>query len=546
MAVRLQMKLGVVAEHDRLPDSPDTIVVVEPSVGLRRPLEGPALPARHVAHQLAPRAGGHPARRRDHPQRVLLRRVGRDPRLPPEGDRDREQAARPPGRPARPEVHRRERPDRRRGRRGPRQRDVRGDGRSGRGLPDPPGPPLDAPRPAPRARPAVGRARARRLARRDLGRRLARARLAERRRQARPRRAQGRDAHAPSAVGDGAPPPPVRRRRRRRAATARSRSRPPRSRPRPAVASPVPVKPAGAAGRRPGPLADPARRQRPGRRGGGQRRRRERPGRGRRRVRPGRRAGSRTCMPRRKPAYRRVTPLASRRETQRRAALALLALRRGRRRPRARRLRLRRDRQAGRRISSVNAGQAALDKAREDLAKVKGPGIDLVAADPGEAKTLLTEAYQQLDAAERRQRQRGGRRPAARAGGRRPGRALRRGPGGLDDALHVHARPRAPTRSTSAPGQGPGRRPVRPRPLDEDRLPDRPQEQEGHARRPRRARRPAARTVATPKFLAVGGLDLLILDSKNVLWRWRPSNATGKGTLVKIKVTGSAARGATT
>ena len=33
MAVRLHMKLGVVAEHDRLPDSPDTVVVVEPSVG---------------------------------------------------------------------------------------------------------------------------------------------------------------------------------------------------------------------------------------------------------------------------------------------------------------------------------------------------------------------------------------------------------------------------------------------------------------------------------------------------------------------------------
>ena len=33
MAVRLQMKLGVVAEHDRLVDSPDTLVVVEPTVG---------------------------------------------------------------------------------------------------------------------------------------------------------------------------------------------------------------------------------------------------------------------------------------------------------------------------------------------------------------------------------------------------------------------------------------------------------------------------------------------------------------------------------
>src|ERR671913_677796 len=33
MAARLQLKLGLVAEHDRLDDSPDTLVVVEPSVG---------------------------------------------------------------------------------------------------------------------------------------------------------------------------------------------------------------------------------------------------------------------------------------------------------------------------------------------------------------------------------------------------------------------------------------------------------------------------------------------------------------------------------
>ena len=33
MAVRLQMKLGVIAEPDRVLDSPDTVVVVEPSVG---------------------------------------------------------------------------------------------------------------------------------------------------------------------------------------------------------------------------------------------------------------------------------------------------------------------------------------------------------------------------------------------------------------------------------------------------------------------------------------------------------------------------------
>ena len=157
MAVRLQMKLGVVAEHDRLPDSPDTLVVVEPSVGSVARSKGhlyllvtSRISSRHAL-------GGDPAGRRDDPQRVLLRRVGRDPGLPPEGDRDGQQAAGPPGRPARAQVDRRQRPDRdRRGRR-PRQRDVRRDGRAGRGLPDPPGAPLDAARPAPRARPAVRR-----------------------------------------------------------------------------------------------------------------------------------------------------------------------------------------------------------------------------------------------------------------------------------------------------------------------------------------------------------------------------------------------------
>src|ERR1035437_9553239 len=33
MTVRIQMKLGVVADTQRLPDSPDTVLVVEPSVG---------------------------------------------------------------------------------------------------------------------------------------------------------------------------------------------------------------------------------------------------------------------------------------------------------------------------------------------------------------------------------------------------------------------------------------------------------------------------------------------------------------------------------
>src|SRR4029079_15312097 len=52
-----------------------------------------------------------------------------------------------------------------------------------------------------------------------------------------------------------------------------------------------------------------------------------------------------------------------------------------------------------------------------------------------------------------------------------------------------------------------------------------------------------AGTVANPRYLAVGGQDLLILDSKNVLWRWRPADDTGKGTLTKVTLEGAPSLG---
>jgi hypothetical protein len=164
---------------------------------------------------------------------------------------------------------------------------------------------LDAARPAPGARPAHRGPGAGRLARRDLRRRLARPRVAERRRPLGPDAAQGRHAHAAPAVGDGAPPRTGSWRRTVPAATARSRSRRRRW-----LHVTRPDARAGAAGgaarRDPRPLADPARRQRPGRR-----------------SRDGAAAGTaRTAaggvlekvvgrvqefMPQRRPAYRRVT-----------------------------------------------------------------------------------------------------------------------------------------------------------------------------------------------------------------------------------------------
>jgi hypothetical protein len=49
--------------------------------------------------------------------------------------------------------------------------------------------------------------------------------------------------------------------------------------------------------------------------------------------------------------------------------------------------------------------------------------------------------------------------------------------------------------------------------------------------------------VSDPVFIATGGPDVLVLDAKNVLWRWRPANTSGKGTLVRIPIKESASWG---
>ena len=52
-----------------------------------------------------------------------------------------------------------------------------------------------------------------------------------------------------------------------------------------------------------------------------------------------------------------------------------------------------------------------------------------------------------------------------------------------------------------------------------------------------------AGTVAQPRYLAVGGQDLLILDSKNILWRWRPADDKGRGNVDEGHPEGSASPG---
>jgi hypothetical protein len=242
-------------------------------------------------------------------------------------------------------------------------------------------------------------------------------------------------------------------------------------------------------------------------------------------------------MPRRKPAYRRVTPLATRRETQRRAALAVLALIVvvgglglgvyvfGGSTP-------------DRAISSVNAGQQALDAARANLAKVSGSGVDLIVDDPKQARELLINAYQQLDAAE-----------AAKVKTSVTAPLRKKVEAGLD-RLYAVVPVASATLFTFTPAEGAD-------PIDLRSLVQGPDGASYVLDRSTRAvyridlkakkatvvarygQKANGATVANPRYLGVGGSDLLILDSKNVLWRWKPADGAGKGTLVRIKVNGS-------
>jgi hypothetical protein len=245
-------------------------------------------------------------------------------------------------------------------------------------------------------------------------------------------------------------------------------------------------------------------------------------------------------LPRRKSGHRRVTPLSARRETQRRAAVAILAFVvvavglgmmvyfAGGQGP-------------GPLLSSAQAGQKALDEARADINKVFGPGIDLVADDPRQALELLTDAQDKLGRAE--------------AAGISTGtiRPLRdQVSTGLDRLFHVveiadrvlyRFKASDPARNLTALVRGPdGQAYVM------DRTAKAVYRIDVRTRKLTLILRAGTHgatggTVSTPKLIGVGGPDLLVVDSKNVVWRWRPSNSSGRGTLVRVTVHGSASWG---
>ncbi len=241
------------------------------------------------------------------------------------------------------------------------------------------------------------------------------------------------------------------------------------------------------------------------------------------------------ALPSRAVPNRRVTPLSARREMQRRAAMALLSLVvvvgglgvgvfvLGGNDP------------DGQTIASLDAAQDAIELARTNLNRVIGPGIDLVVADPERAEELLTAAYTALDTA------RNANVPASTIDPlrRQTVAALDRLYGMVDVAsTDLFAFPDDPVVDLKTMVKGPDGAPfvldaatatVYRINLDDKKA----------TVIFREGKQAAGATQGAPRLLGVGGRDLLMVDTKNIVWRWRPANNSGKGTTTRVRVSGA-------
>jgi hypothetical protein len=241
-------------------------------------------------------------------------------------------------------------------------------------------------------------------------------------------------------------------------------------------------------------------------------------------------------LPRRSPGTRRVTSYSTRRESQRRAATAALAfvsvigilgvlifLLGDRTSP-------------DDVISSLTAGQRALKTAQDDLGRVSGDGIDLIADDPALALDLLSEAVAKLDEAEDAGIPKTTTTPlreTAIAG-------LDRLYGVVEiSASSMFTFPDDPKVDLTALVKGPDGAPyvldAATKSVFRINLADKTA-----VAIYRDGSNVGSLKEAVPKFLTVGGPDLLIVDAANVLWRWKPADATGRGTTNRINVKGAA------
>ena len=246
-------------------------------------------------------------------------------------------------------------------------------------------------------------------------------------------------------------------------------------------------------------------------------------------------------LPRRRTSYRRVTPAAAKRETQRRAAMAVLAFvlvmatlgtallafgGGGSGTPRV--------------LSSAAAGADALRAINDDLNQVFAPGVDLVVGDPQKAFNLLSSALAEIKIADSANV------PAATLDPLRV-----KAVAGLDRLFKVVPVAAATLLSTAGAKA----------PLDISAMILGPQGmpffldrtsasvyrldlQTKKATVVYRAKNRAAGAIeGVPKLLATASRDLLIVDTKNVVWRWQPADTKGAGTTTRVTVSGAAGWG---
>jgi len=233
-------------------------------------------------------------------------------------------------------------------------------------------------------------------------------------------------------------------------------------------------------------------------------------------------------MPQRRTGYRRITPVAHRRETQRRSAMALLVFigaigvlgtglwlwggpLRGVENP----------------PTQISTGEQAYRAAHDRLGQVFSG--NMLANDPTRAQPLLRQAWAELEA-------------ASEAGVEESLIAPLRdqAAGGLNAVYGVHT---ANTTAITTLPEGVEvtamvRGPDNAAYLIASRSVVRVDLESGSAVTVASAGDGPGTGMGAPMLLSRGGPDLLILDVRGGLWRWRPSDDSGAGTLGSIRVGG--------
>ena len=172
--------------------------------------------------------------------------------------------------------------------------------------------------------------------------------------------------------------------------------------------------------------------------------------------------------------------------------------------------------------------RALLERARTNLNRVIGPGIDLVVSDPDARRGAPDRGVHRARA---RRSGRASRRRRSTPSGRKVVAALDRLYGMVDVASSpIFTFPDEPAIDLRRDRQGPRRRPVRARCRDRRRvyrIDLAGQEGDGHLPRGQQGRRRDA-GGAEARWPSAGR-DLLMVDARNVVWRWRPANTLGQG-----------------